>query len=355
MTRRKQLSAIPIAAAFIGTVVGAGFATGQEILQFFTFYGLKGIIGVGIAVFLFFYFGFTIMSMARDLKADSHKDLVTYMAGPGIGTLLDWFITVSFLGVLVVMAAGAGAIAEEQLNLSPLRGSLALILLAFITVISGIHNIIRAIGFVVPLMLIAVLGVAIYSVLSDPLSGQKFAVLQALDPPLSYNWSLSAVLYVSYNVILAVAILSTLGVEARAKTDMLRGSLLGAAGLGLGILAINLAIVSKVPQVLAFQVPMAFLASHINPVLAYCYGFILLLEIYTTAVSILYGFVARICYHNNLKRFFWAAVASIGALLAARMGSAKVISTIYPVMGFIGLFFLACILWAQLREVFAGK
>ncbi|NLP43179.1 MAG: hypothetical protein GX351_00970 [Peptococcaceae bacterium] len=355
MTRTKQITALPIAAAFIGTVVGAGFATGQEILQFFTFYGLKGIIGIGIAAFLFFYFGFSIMRMAREQKADSHRDLVTYTAGPGIGIFLDWFITISFLGVLVVMAAGAGAVAEEQLNLPQLHGSLVIIILAFFTVISGIHNIIRAIGFVVPFLLIAVLGVAIYSILSDPLTGQKLAVLQALEPPLSSNWSLAAVLYVSYNLILAVAILSTLGVEARAKTDLLWGGILGAAGLGIGILAINLAIISNVPQVLAFQVPMAFLASHINPLFAYCYGFILLLEIYTTAVSILYGFVARISYRNNLKRFFWAAVASIGALLAARLGFARVIGTIYPVMGFIGLFFLASILWAQVREYIAGK
>jgi uncharacterized membrane protein YkvI len=49
------------------------------------------------------------------------------------------------------------------------------------------------------------------------------------------------------------------------------------------------------------------------------------------------------------------AVASIGALLAARLGFARVIGTIYPVMGFIGLFFLASILWAQVREYIAGK
>lgn len=38
-----------IGAAFIGVIVGAGFASGQEVLQFFTSFGVMGIVGAFIA------------------------------------------------------------------------------------------------------------------------------------------------------------------------------------------------------------------------------------------------------------------------------------------------------------------
>ena len=34
-----------IAGVYVGTIIGAGYASGQEILQFFTGYGWWGIVG----------------------------------------------------------------------------------------------------------------------------------------------------------------------------------------------------------------------------------------------------------------------------------------------------------------------
>jgi len=349
MKNTRQLSALAIAAAFIGTVVGAGFATGQEVLQFFTFFGRPGFIGIGLATILFCYFGLVIMRISRELKADSHFEFVQHICGRRFGILMDWFITLSFLGVLVVMAAGSGAVTEEQLNLPSIYGSIAVIFLAFVTVISGINNVIKAIGFIVPFLLLAVFQVAIFSIISDPVTTQKIVLLESLEPPVTTKWPLSTLLYVSYNILLAIAILAPLGVEAQNKKSLLYGGILGGLGLGIGILAINLAIISGVPEILPFQVPMVFLASRFNPLMAHAYGFILLLEIFTTAVGILYGFVARVAF-SRVQKVLWGGLASLGALFAAQLGFAKVITTVYPFMGLIGLFFLASILWSQFKD-----
>jgi len=349
MSKTKHLSAPAIAAAFIGTIVGAGFATGQEVLQFFTYYGRAGFIGILLATILFCYFGYVIMKISRDLKADSHLELVKFTAGKHLGFLLDWFITLSFLGVLVVMAAGSGAIAQEHFHLPPLYGSIAIILLSFITVISGVNNVIRAIGLVVPFLLLIVLGTAVFSIVHDPITINKITFIESLETPVTGNWFFSSVLYVSYNILLAVAILSPLGVESPGKKHLYFGAILGGFGLGFGIMAINLATLSGVPEILPFQVPMVFLAYRLNPVLAFIYGLILLLEIYTTAVSILYGFVARIAYKRRF-RIFWAILASAGAIYASQLGFSKAITTVYPIMGLVGLFFLASIFLTVIRD-----
>ena len=42
-----------IASAFIGVIVGAGFASGQEVLQYFTSFGILGTLGAIITTALF--------------------------------------------------------------------------------------------------------------------------------------------------------------------------------------------------------------------------------------------------------------------------------------------------------------
>jgi len=42
-----------IGSAFVGLIVGAGFASGQEIMQYFTSFGLMGIVGAVVATVVF--------------------------------------------------------------------------------------------------------------------------------------------------------------------------------------------------------------------------------------------------------------------------------------------------------------
>lgn len=349
MVRPDKLSTFTIAGAFIGTVVGAGFATGQEIFQFFTLFGLPGIISLMISTALFCYFGYLIMNFSRELKVKSHLELVRYTAGNKLGLLIDYFITASFLGVLVVMAAGAGAIADEQFGLPAFYGSVFILVLTFITVISGLNNVIKAISFVVPFLLAAVLGVALLSVIRSPITMAKMNYLYSLPAEAAPNWPAAAVLYVSYNMLLTVSILAPLGVVANSKRNLLKGAVLGGLGLGLGALAINLAIASGVPQIVEYEVPMVYLASRISRTIALGYGFVLLLEIYTTTVSILYGFVARLT-EKSLNRIIIAAAACLGALFAAQLGFSKMVATVYPIMGCVGLILLGSLLLVHLRR-----
>ena len=48
---------VKFAGAFIAFLIGSGFATGQEILQYFTAYGLKGLLTALVMVLLFIYVG----------------------------------------------------------------------------------------------------------------------------------------------------------------------------------------------------------------------------------------------------------------------------------------------------------
>ena len=48
--RRRTLRVLTYAGAIVAFLIGSGFATGQEILQYFAAYGFWGILGTGILV-----------------------------------------------------------------------------------------------------------------------------------------------------------------------------------------------------------------------------------------------------------------------------------------------------------------
>ena len=60
---------IKYAGAFIAFMIGSGFATGQEIMQFFTSYGIYSLGGIIISMVLFSYMGSVLMGFGY-----KHKD-----------------------------------------------------------------------------------------------------------------------------------------------------------------------------------------------------------------------------------------------------------------------------------------
>ena len=60
--------AIKIGFAYVGIVVGAGFSTGQEVMQFFTPFGLWSYIGVLISGFILGFIGRQVAKLVQPSK-----------------------------------------------------------------------------------------------------------------------------------------------------------------------------------------------------------------------------------------------------------------------------------------------
>jgi uncharacterized membrane protein YkvI len=97
---RKLGRIIQVGFTYAGTVVGAGFATGQEILQFFTRYGWPATLSICLSTLLFVSLGIKLMLLAHDLKARSYEDMNTFLFGRSIGRWTNLFTLFKMLGVL---------------------------------------------------------------------------------------------------------------------------------------------------------------------------------------------------------------------------------------------------------------
>ncbi|CEP65992.1 Uncharacterized [Moorella glycerini] len=346
----KQYATWQIAAAYIGTVVGAGFASGQEVLQFFGYFGLRGIFGLILATALFIFFGYTVLRLGHQLAAESHLAVMHRAGGPWIGRAVDIITTFFLFGALAVMAAGAGAIFSQEFRLPGFWGSSLLVIITLITVLAGINKVIGSISLVAPVLITSVMGISLVAVTRN---------LPAFIANLSWSdmtraavpfWPLAALLYASYNLVLAIAVLAPLGALGRPE-HLLPGAALGGLGLGMGAMAITLALITTAPAVTALEVPMLHIAGSFTPLLRTFYSVVLLAEIYTTAVSSLYGFTARMVRLGGRNSFRWLAIgASTVALVASQFGFSRLVATLFPLVGYAGLLLLGALAYYALRE-----
>ena len=347
MKTQKSLSMFQIASAYIGTVVGAGFASGQEVLQFFSSYGLNGLWGMLISSLLFFFIGYSILMLGRNLNARSHLDIVRHTNGDLLGTLIDIVITVFMFGGLAAMLAGAGAIISEQFGAAPIWGVAAMAAAALVTVVTGTQGVINAISFVVPFLIFSVLYISITSMLKNPITQAEIDTAGALGGA-TPHWLLSAVNYASYNIMISIGILTTMGAATTSKKKLFWGALLGALGLVISMVAIFLGMVTNINDVSGKEVPMIEIANDISFAVRTLFAVVLFAEVYTTAVGNLFGLVQRISY--RLPRWLFAAAATVLAFAVAQLGFSNMVKYLYPAVGYGGMLFFGGVAYVWIKK-----
>ncbi len=350
---KKSFSTLTIAGVYIGTVVGAGFASGQEVLQFFGYFGRWGFIGIVIATALFIFFGTSILELGNKLQADSFLPVIREVAGRKLGAVIDVIITFFMFGMVVTMAAGAGAIFVEQFKQPAILGGIFMVAISLVTVLLGIDKVIESISFVAPILVGSILALSLWTVLSFP---------QGLVNNLSMNnttraavpfWPGAALLYGSYNIVLAVPVLTPLGALSKRK-QIKAGALLGGLGLGICALAISASILTRAPGATRFEIPMIAIAGGVSPLVRTLYSFVLIAEIYTTAVAGLYGFTSRLTKHGTAAYRWVAAGTGIVALILAQFGFSNLVGTLFPVEGLAGLLLLGALTYDYLKHRFVN-
>ena len=61
----KRITPLEVATVFTGSFLGAGFLSGQELLQFFGVFGGYGIAGMVLAIAAFVLFSLLVLDIAR--------------------------------------------------------------------------------------------------------------------------------------------------------------------------------------------------------------------------------------------------------------------------------------------------
>ncbi|EMR05400.1 putative membrane protein [Bhargavaea cecembensis DSE10] len=346
---------LKIAGAFVGVIVGAGFASGQEVLQYFTSFGLKGTFAAILATALFAYLGMVLANIGSRLKAQSHKSAIYEISGRYLGVIVDAIIIFTLFGVGVVMIAGAGSTVNQQFGLPVFVGSLLMTVLVTLAMMLKVDKVIGVIASITPFLLIFIGIISVYSLSTMDAS---FAALDPVTDSLEKsfpNWFISAVNYVSFNIAVGAGMaLLTGGAEKNPRLAGI-GGLLGGLAIGIMIIFSHLAIFAQIETVASYDLPLLKMVEDISPILAVLMAIVLFGMIFNTALGMFYGFVARFFEMDTKKaRIATVITLAIGFVLSF-VGFTTLVSKFYSLIGYLGLFLILALVYAPIKLKREGK
>jgi uncharacterized membrane protein YkvI len=260
-------------------------------------------------------------------------------------------------GVGVVMLAGSGSIFAQQYGLPPLLGGVLMTVLVIATLCLNVRGIINLISVVMPFLLILVLAITTYSIYTSTTSSETLNQIAQDIPTISSSWPISnwifgAVLYASFNIAVGFPMLAVIGGMTSSQKFAGRGGALGGLGLGLLIFLLNIGLFANIDQLIGVEMPTLALAANISPTLAVVMSVSLICMIYSTAVGMFFAFGARFAAPET-NRFKWlSAIFAIVGLGLSQVGFSKLIGTVYPMLGVVGLIMIVAIIvsWFRSRQ-----
>ncbi|MGL5347117.1 MAG: YkvI family membrane protein [Peptostreptococcaceae bacterium] len=324
---------LQIASVYIGTVIGAGFASGQEMIQFFTSYGKKGIMGLIMAGVLYAIMGSIILEIIYEKKYSSYSVLIKEIMGNSLGKIIEIIVNLFMFVCFSTMLAGAGAIMQQEFNLSPHVGALIMLGLCIITFISGTKGFVKMNSILVPILCIGGVILGGYIIIF-----RETEVFSMVIPKLQRNWILSAILYVCYNTITVIVVLCTLHNQLEKRKIARWGGILGGTGLGILGLSIGLTTLIYYNKINTLEIPMLGILMNYPHLLKKVYMIVLLAAMYTTAIANGYGVVENLAESYRIKKRTIIIGVSILGFLGAQMGFSNIVSKVFPIFGYIGLF-----------------
>ncbi len=305
---------------YVGAVVGAGFASGQEIDVFFSRHGAVGALGVLLAGTAFFVVGWVALERGRRSTGSLNY------RNPILNRMVP-LLTVGFLGVgLTVVVSGGGTTLRVLFGFPDWFGALGTLAIILGIAWLGVGWVVKANVLLIPYIIALTVCVSVWYV--------PRGTLPLHPPPLSGHWLLSALLYVSYNLFTAVLVLLALGRTMNSRTSTAAAAFIGALVLTIMALLEHRVLLSLHE---VGPLPLVSAAQNIHSVLGLLYGISLWIALFTTGIAEAYALVQRIGRHR-----LWSLIV---VYPLSGLGFQTLVGTMYPIMGM-----FAVLIWAPLLQ-----
>lgn len=344
MKRIKISSAATLTGAYLAFLTGSGTATGQETLQYYISHGYQ-LIGTAIVFALILMvanFGFAYAGQKGQIKKKS--DVFAYYCGPTAGKLFDIFSVFFCYMSFVVMVSGASATLNQQYRLPVVIGAIIMAALACSTVILGLHKIVDVIGRIGPVLLALICVIAFISLfrnwqmISNNMEAIDSGALRLTKA--GENWFLSGVSEGGFCILWLAEYSASLGMTEDFKKLQI-ANIISSIVIAV-IIAINgFALLGTADVVGKLQIPNLYLATEIWPPLAYIFGVIILMAIYTSACPLLWTASSRFAKEGTKKfQLLTITLAAIGIVIALYIPFNIVMNYVYVVNGYLGFIIL---------------
>jgi len=343
--------ALACAMAVLATMVGGGFASGREVVSFFSRFGAWGWIGVAAASAAIALIGYGMMTLAAKCGQCSFHLLCTSVLGRFGGHAFSMLFLLLSLVTGGAMASGIGEILAVFI---PIPHMVTVGLIAGASLCAwgawrGVGALAKGGGFLLPLCL------AMYVLIARnvPVEPAVYAVKPApawLALPLG-------LCYAFLNASLSCGLLTEIGSDNRENQTAFfrRAALLLGLSMAALLGAANAVFLPRAAGLLDAALPMVLLTRALGPAGMLLTAFLLVLAMGTTLTALLRSIASYVvCIPRIPCMPQWAAILLAGALVCVlgSVGFSSLVGVAYPVMGWLGAVLLVALL---IKGKTAGK
>lgn len=317
----------------VGTLIGAGFASGREIYIFFGRYGEHGKIGIILTSILTGVIIYRVLELTKTYEINTYNKLLERInwkhakLNKIINIIVNSFLLISFY----IMIAGFSAYINQTYKIPTYISSIIFIIICYIIFKRSIQGVIKANEILVPFLVLLILYLGmknipyIYNKNTDTLINIKQS-----------GWLVSSVLYASYNSIMLIPVLTSVRNYIDSKKSIIKISIIGSiiiivlAFIIYGLLLRGEFFVSEL------EMPLIEITLQFGNIFKYIYAFVIIASIFTSAISAGYSFLQNVSKSTKSYNIILIIICITG-IGVSNIGFSNLVESLYPLFGILGL------------------
>ncbi len=326
---------IKIALVIIGALIGAGFASGQEIYLFFFSYGKKGILGIIVSSILLGIIIYKTIVIIKEKQITTYKEFLENIIPEKIrkekileiiNTIINIFILITFY----IMIAGFGGYLAETIEIPQIIGSSILAIICIIIMSKETKGIVKVSEAIVPILILFIIIIGIYTLSSTNIINK----INEMEIVKGSNWLVSGVIYASYNSILLIPVLISIN-KIITKKEISKTAIIITLTTFILAISIFISMLKINVNIRKLEMPVSYVINTQLPKLKIEYGIVILTSILTTAISLIAGLIQNVKKENSKKVILY--LICISSLPISQIGFSALIQLLYPIFGYIGI------------------
>lgn len=323
----------------IGALIGAGFASGQEIYSFFYAYGSSGILGIIVTCSLIGLLIYKSLQIIYDNNIENYSEFLrVFIKNDKVVAVINNIMNILLLVTFYIMIAGFGAYFQQEFEINKIIGSAILATLSAIVFFTSVKGVLKVSEFIVPVLLIFIIWIGGINLFTINMDTKVLAVKS--------GWLLSSISYCSYNMILLIPVLISIKKQIKYKSNIKYIALCCGILMMTMYMLIYMLLIRTDIEISTLEMPIVYVIRTFFAKYKVVYAFIILASIFTTAISIGIGFLQNISKNERSYPQF-VIFMCITSLLVSKIGFSKLVNLLYPFFGYLGIIQIFAILFIR--------
>lgn len=150
------------------------------------------------------------------------------------------------------------------------------------------------------------------------------------------NWLLTSILYASYNCVLLIPVLVSMKDYISKSKNIKYISTIVSIITTILLITIFLFLINVDVNIKELEMPAVYAVNNIWPSIKNVYGIIILISIFTTAISLGMSFLKNVSINKKSYNAI-AILICASSIVFSRLGFSNLVNVMYPILGMIGL------------------